>query len=62
MVAPILVSAKDHHTYETETNFGVRFGASNDFHLGKISVGPSINIDFGETTALVYGIAIGFGF
>ena len=61
-VAPILVSAEDLHTHENETSFGVRLGAGSSFHVGKISMGPVINLDLGKTTALVYGIGIGFGF
>lgn len=62
MVAPIIVSAEDLHTHENETSFGVRLGAGSNFHVGKISMGPVINLDLGKTTALVYGVAIGFGF
>ncbi len=61
-------SDEDHYKSETlqephkEVHFGVRLGLGYDFHLGKLSVGPAINYDVSNTSALVYGINVGLGF
>ena len=61
-------SHEDPHSYETpqeahkEIHFGVRLGVGYDFHLGKLSIGPAINYDISNTSALEYGINIGIGF
>ncbi len=72
LVAPIAINAEkhehndghghDHHETEKEWHFGARIGLAYDFHLGKLSIGPSVSTDIANTTALVYGIAIGIGF
>ncbi len=50
------------HVTEKETNIYFRTGLGYDFHIGKLSVGPSVNFDFGETKVIGYGLSIGFGF
>lgn len=52
----------DTHHIEREANLFFRIGAGYDFHLGKFSVGPSINYDFGKAQAISYGISLGIGF
>ncbi|NOZ46566.1 MAG: hypothetical protein GXO79_07255 [Chlorobi bacterium] len=61
IIAPILVSGENNHAHVNETNMGVRLGVASNYHFKKISIGPSVNLDFGKTTSLVYGIAIGVG-
>ena len=67
--APLLVNKEEHHEnsgHHTEesrvTDFAFRLGAGYGFHVGKLSLAPSINFDMGESNALVYGINIGLGF
>ena len=48
---------------ETASHFAFRLGASYDFHIGKLSISPTISADFiNSTVSLVYGVAIGIGF
>mgnify|MGYP006293087375 CR=1 FL=1 len=68
-LAPLLVNKKEHHEDHDHhgeenrvTNFAFRLGAGYGFHVGKLSIAPSINFDMGESSALVYGINIGLGF
>lgn len=49
------------HEANKERNFAYRIGAGYDFHFGKLSVGPSINLDLGKTESLNYGISVGDG-
>jgi hypothetical protein len=57
MVAPGL----EYHNSESE--FLIRAGIGYDFHIGKVSIGPSYAIDFVDSEEIeVYGLAIGFGF
>lgn len=52
----------DHGSSSSE-NFGLRVGAGYDFHLGKLSITPTINSDFIDgATILVYGLGLGLGF
>ena len=69
--APLLIFIDEHHEEETdhheeetgkEAKFALRAGAGYSFHFGKISVGPTINFDIGDSKALVYGVSIGIGF
>jgi hypothetical protein len=62
VVAPLAIFAEDHDTHENEMNFGGRIGIGADFHLGKLSLGPNVNLDLSNTTSLNYGLTIGFGF
>jgi len=70
LIAPIGINAEKHghddghgtHEVEKEWHFGVRVGLGYDFHIGKLSIGPSVNADIANTTAIVYGLTIGFGF
>ena len=75
VIAPMGVITEEHidshedpHSSETpqephkEVHLGVRLGVAYDFHLGVLSVGPAINYDISNTSALVYGINIGIGF
>lgn len=47
---------------EKEWNVGVRLNLAYNVHLGQISAGPSVSLDIANTTALVYGLALGVGF
>jgi hypothetical protein len=48
---------------KTKTEFLVRLGAVYDFHLGKFSISPSLDIDFlRNSTTLVWGVNFGMGF
>ena len=57
----------NHGTHEegettTENEFGFRIGCAYDFHVNKFTISPTVNLDFiSQTTAMVYGIAFGFG-
>jgi len=66
ITAPMLLFAEEIIEGSTETemvsSFSLRIGAGYDFHIWKLSVGPSINFDFGEANAINYGLSIGFGF
>lgn len=62
VVAPIMVFAEDHDTHENEKHFGGRLGVGYNFHLGKLSLGPVVNLDYSNTVALNYGLTVGFGF
>ena len=45
------------------TAFAVRGGAAYFFELGKVAVGPAVNIDHANgESAIVYGVAGGMGF
>jgi hypothetical protein len=46
----------------TVTTFGFRIGAAYDHHIGKVSLGPVVNVDVTTSVAVVYGLAIGMGF
>jgi hypothetical protein len=75
-LGPALFSTVEHHEEKTNdthgthevheparsTHFGGRLGAAYDFHIGKVSIGPSLNYAFGKTNALIYGINLGLGF
>lgn len=55
----------DDHADEShgkEWQAGVRLGVGYDFHIGNLSVGPSVCADISKTTAIVYGVTIGIGF
>lgn len=45
-----------------EWHYGARIGAAYDIHVGKVSVSPTVAYDITNTQAMVYGLAIGFGF
>ena len=62
VMAPIAVMAENHYTHENETHFGGRLGIGYDFHLGKISIAPVLNLDYSNTVALNYGLTFGLGF
>ncbi len=72
--APIGIYVEKHHDYEhneshqtttseveKEWNIGARFNMAYSLHFGKISAGPSVSVDVTNTTALVYGLAVGVG-
>lgn len=65
LAAPLVIFSGEHHEIgheaNKETNFAFRIGAGYDFHFGKLSVGPSVNLDLGKTESLNYGISVGFG-
>ncbi len=53
------------HTGETEsiTEFLYRVGAGYSFHFGRISIDPSVDLDFvRSSTTLVWGVNFGMGF
>ena len=53
------------HTGETEsiTEFLYRVGAGYSFHFGRISITPSVDLDFvGSSTTLAWGVNFGMGF
>jgi len=53
------------HTGETEskTEFLYRVGAGYSFHFGRISIDPSIDLDFvRSSTTLAWGVNFGMGF
>lgn len=56
ILAPIAVGVS------SKWHYGARFGAGYDFHVGKLSVGPTIAFDWTDTKALVYGLSVGMGF
>ncbi|MGM0531014.1 MAG: hypothetical protein ACQER7_06650 [Bacteroidota bacterium] len=66
--APLLINNEEHtgdnHHTETNrvTNFAFRMGAGYSFHLGKVSLGPSVNFDMGDSNSLIYGLSVGIGF
>jgi hypothetical protein len=49
---------------KTKAYFVVSSRASYEFHVGKLSLSPTLGLDFiGETkTSFVYGLAVGYGF
>ena len=50
------------HT-ETESHFALRLGTGYEFHLGRLSVSPTIAWDrIDSHSYLVYGVAVGIGF
>lgn len=50
------------HT-ENESHFAFRFGTGYEFHLGRLSVSPTIAWDrINSHSTLVYGLAVGVGF
>lgn len=65
-VAPMALFASEEEgaaeAEDSELPLAIRIGAGYDFHFGKLSVGPSVSYDMGNTSALAYGLAIGFGF
>ena len=66
LATPLMVYAEENNNegndVKKETSFSFRIGTGYDFHIGKLSVGPSINYDFGNTNAISFGITTGFGF
>jgi len=66
IAAPLVVFSEEHHSegheIKKESSFAFRIGAGYDFHVGKLSLGPTVDFDFGKTEALNYGLSIGFGF
>ena len=73
--APIAIRAEehhdDHHSDSHEDKYsegkkewspGVRCNLAYNFHLGKVSTGPSVSVDITNTTAVVYGLTFGVGF
>ena len=75
--SPILVFAVEHDPHDSHDNhgshdtnaseemkahFGGRLGLSYNFHLGNLSIGPLVNLDYSNTVALNYGLNIGFDF
>jgi hypothetical protein len=51
------------NTTKTMVEFLIRIGTLYDFHLGKFSISPSLDIDFlRSTTTLVWGVSFGMGF
>lgn len=75
-IAALYVSAESHETYDPELSdsqakqssrkmenyFGARFGAGSNFHVGNFCFGPAINFDLTNTSAVNYGVTIGYGF
>lgn len=56
-LAPVLAMADGHRAWGGRVNTGF------DLHFGHISVGPALDADFfAESTAYVYGLAVGYGF
>ena len=54
-LAPVLAMADGHRAWGGRVNTGF------DLHFGHISVGPALDADFfAESTAYVYGLAVGF--
>jgi len=48
---------------ESKTEFLIRIGSGYDFHIGRFTVTPSVDIDFlRSTTTLVWGVNFGMGF
>ena len=46
----------------TKNEFGFRIGTAYDFHINKLTIGPTVNLDFiGKSPSIAYGIAFGFG-
>lgn len=71
VAAPLIVYSKPHqsdehhvdtHDLKRESHLFFRLGAGYDFHLGKLSIGPSINYDIGKVKAISYGLSVGIGF
>jgi len=71
VTAPMLMFAESHnitHNYsemeeqKKEASFAFRFSTAYDFYVGKLSIGPVINFDLGETNSISYGVAVGMGF
>jgi hypothetical protein len=67
--SPILINkaehTEDHSTHsdpKRKTEFAFRAGLSYSLHWKKMSIGPVVNFDIGESQSLVYGISIGIGF
>lgn len=53
----------DCNSTKTEVEFLIRIGTLYDFHLGRFSISPSLDIDFlRSTTTLVWGVNFGMGF
>ena len=55
---------EDHNGHAIEVNFVYGVGVAWEFHLGKVSVAPTVRADFlGESNAnITFGISIGAGF
>ena len=54
----------EHNSDATEVNFVYGVGLAWEFHLGNVSIAPTVRADFfGESNAnITFGIAIGTGF
>ena len=51
----------DHH--HGEDSFVVRCGAVYDFHVGSLSVSPTVHVDLLEVKEnIIYGLSVGYGF
>jgi len=73
--APIGMYVEEHHDYEhydsheatssdvaKEWTMGARLNMAYSLHFRKLSAGPSVSLDVTNTTAFVYGLAVGLGF
>ncbi len=65
IVAPLIVIGEEeheeHHDTKRESSFAFVVGAGYDFHMWKISVGPSINFGFSTIQTIGFGLSLGFG-
>jgi len=63
MAAYVLAVDNGHGgTTQSALHYGARIGAGYDFHIGALSITPTVNYDYIESSALVYGLGIGMGF